>query len=190
MSGNVLKKEFKKQDVERLRNLMTKKAGNSTIVGIGYEKKQESHSEGDKWQENDRTWIIKDGLKQNITKLDRAKEAHLLPLFCPKCNKIMKNRNDSDFYKIHKMCFNCVIDMEHELKREGKWEEYEIKIHNDEIDNKIKEFKSWIENKTQESNDTFFSENGELEKWSGKINQDQADEYKESVIKYLEDLKK
>jgi len=190
MAENVLKKEFNKKDVERLRNLMTKKSGNLTVVGVGYEKKEEIHVEGDKWIEDDRTWTIKDGLKQNITKLDRAKESYLLPLFCPKCGKVMKNRNDSDFYRIHKMCFNCVIDLEEELKCSGKWEEYQTKIHNDEIYNKIKEFKIWINEKSNESNDAFFSENGELEKWNGKLNSEKIDEYTESVIVYLENLKK
>lgn len=190
MGENVLKKEFRKQDVERLRNLMTKKSTNSTVVGVGYEKKQEDHKENDEWKEDDKMWTIKNGLKQNITKLDKAKESYLLPLFCPKCGKIMKNRNDKDFYNIHKICFNCVIDLEAELKREGKWEEYENKIHNDEIDNKIREFKIWINEKTQESNDVFFSENGEIEKWNGKVNQEKVDEYLESVIDYLENLKK
>ena len=80
--------------------------------------------------------------------------------------------------------------LEQELKREGKWEEYEKQIHNDEIDNRIKEFKIWMEEKINESNDAFFSENGELEKWVGKIDKEQVKEYTESVIKYLEGLKK
>lgn len=190
MGENVLKKEFQRKDVERLRNLMSKKANKSAVIGIGYEKKKEFHKNGEEWEENGIKWVIKDGLKQNITKLDKAKQAYNVPLFCPECGKIMKNRNDPDFFRIHKMCFNCVIDMEHRLKREGKWEEYEKRTHNDEIDNKIREFKIWIDNKTSESNDNFFSENGELEKWVGKIDQEQVNGYKESVIKYLEDLKK
>lgn len=190
MNENVLKKEFKKKDVERLRNLITKKTGNSTVVGVGYEKKEEFHKEDDKWEEDGRTWMIKNGIKQNLTKLDKAKEAYILPIFCPKCGKVMKNRNDSDFFRIHNMCFNCVIDMEQKLKNEGKWEEYEKKLHNDEIDNKINEFMIWIEEKSNESNNTFFSENGELEKWNGKIDKNQVKEYAESVIEYLTNLKK
>ncbi len=190
MSDNVLKKEFREKDVQRIRNIYNKKANNSTTIGIGYEKKEEFHKEGDEWYEDGRLWVIKDGIKQNLTKLDKAKQSYLLPLFCPKCGKVMKNRNDSDFFKIHKMCFNCVIEMEHQLKKEGKWEEYENKIHNDEIDNQIREFKIWIKEKTQESNNSFFSEDGKLEKWSGELNLDKVDEYTESVINYLESLKK
>ena len=70
MSDSILKKEFNKKDVERLRNLVKGKSGKRTTQGIGYTKKQEFHKEGDIWEENGRKWTIKDGIKQNITKLD------------------------------------------------------------------------------------------------------------------------
>ena len=41
MKDNVLKKEFAKKDVQRLRNVMTGKAGERSTDGIGYTKKQE-----------------------------------------------------------------------------------------------------------------------------------------------------
>ena len=131
---NVLKKEFQKRDVERLRNLMTGKYGDKTRSSVGFSKKQEFYKEGDIWEADGRTWTIKDGIRQNITKLDKAKKAHVMPLLCPKCKKVMKNRNDKPFYNIHKMCFNCVIDFEHELRKEGKWDEYQRKVKNNEID--------------------------------------------------------
>ena len=40
MSDNVLKKDFNKKDVERLRNLVKGKAGERTTQGIGYTKKK------------------------------------------------------------------------------------------------------------------------------------------------------
>ena len=42
MSDNVLKKDFNKKDVERLRNLVKGKAGERTTQGIGYTKKEET----------------------------------------------------------------------------------------------------------------------------------------------------
>jgi hypothetical protein len=101
----------------------------------------------------------------------------------------MKNRNDKPFYNIHKMCFNCVIDFEHELKKTGKWEEYERNIKNDEIDNRIKEFKLWVKEKIEEGNEGFVSESGEVEKWVGKVNIARVEEHIEDVVKYLESLK-
>ena len=102
----------------------------------------------------------------------------------------MKNRNDKPFYNIHKMCFNCVIDMEIKLKKEGKWEEYENNIHNNEIENKIIEYKLWIEEKLSESNNSFVSEDGDVEKWRGKINVELVNNSVEEVVKYLESLKR
>ena len=37
----MLKKEFKRKDVERMRNLITGKAGSSSETQIGYSKKKE-----------------------------------------------------------------------------------------------------------------------------------------------------
>jgi len=53
---NVLKKEFKQQDVKRLRNIMSGKAGERTTEGVGYTKQQQFHKEGDVWTGMDRDW--------------------------------------------------------------------------------------------------------------------------------------
>ena len=65
MSDNVLKKQFQQKDVQRLRNLMTGKYGEKTTVGVGYTKQHGFHEEGDLWEEDGRTWTIKNGVKQN-----------------------------------------------------------------------------------------------------------------------------
>ena len=186
---NVLKREFQERDVQRLRNLVQGKYGEKTHSSVGFSKAEEFHNEGDIWEADGRTWTIKDGIKQNITKLDKAKKAHNMPLFCPKCKKVMKKRNDKVFYNIHKMCFDCVIDFEAQLRKEGKWEEYQRKIKNDEIDNRIAEFKLYIKEKLEEGNDSFISESGEVEKWVGKVNKEKVEEHVKEVIEYLESLK-
>ena len=187
---SVLKKNFQEKDVQRLRNLVQGKYGEKTRSSVGFSQKEEFHYEGDMWEAEGRTWTIKDGIKQNITKFDKAKKYHVMPLLCPCCNKVMKNRNDKPFYNIHKMCFNCVIDMEVKLKKEGKWEEYENNIHNSEIDNKIQEYKLWIEEKLSETNTSFVSEDGDVENWTGKINTELVDKSVEETVKYLESLKR
>ena len=189
MKDNVLKKDFQERDVQRLRNLIQGKQGEKTRSSVGFSKADEFHTEGDIWESDGRTWTIKEGIKQNITKLDKAKKAHNMPLFCPNCNKVMKKRNDKPFYRIHKKCFDCVIDMEIQLKQEGKWEEYEINIKNNEIDNRIKEFKIWVKEKLEEGNDNFVSESGEVEKWIGKVNKEKVKEYVQQAVEYLESLK-
>ena len=189
MKDSVLNKEFQKKDVQRLRNLIQGKYGEKTTTGIGYTKQYVEYNEGDIWEEDGRRWTIKNGIKQNITKLDKAKEANLMPLFCPCCNKLMKNRNDKPFYNIHKKCFNCVVEFETKLKAEGKWKEYEDSIHNNEIDNLITEFRAWAEDELKESNISYITENGAMERWVGN-NKEKIEKNIEDSIKFLENIKK
>jgi len=186
---NILKKEFQKQDVERLRNLVQGKYGEKTRSSVGFSKKSEFHKEGDIWGSDGRTWTIKNGIKQNITKLDKAKKAYSMPLLCPSCKNVMKKRIDKQFYNIHKTCFDCVVDFEAELKKQGKWEKYQKDIKNNELDNKIIEFKAWVKDKMSESNNSFISEAGDVEKWDGNINKDLVDKNIKEVVEYLEGLK-
>ena len=101
----------------------------------------------------------------------------------------MKNRLDPEYYRIHRTCFSCVVDKEHQIQKEGKWEEYQREIKNDEIDNRISDFRQYVEDKLNESNDGFVSEQGDKERWKGKVDKSRVDEHVTSVIDYLESLK-
>jgi len=187
----MLKKTFKKNDVERMRNLIKGKGGDATTTQVGYQKLYTKRVEGDEWEEDNQKWTIKDGIRQNITKLDSARKAHLPPLFCPNCNKIMKKRFDKDYYKIHKKCFDCVIEFETELKRIGAWEEYEKNIHNSEIDFFIKDYVKWVkDNIESETNNDNITESGTVEKWVGGINQESLLKELEKTIEHLEKMKR
>jgi len=188
MKDNILKKEFNKKDVTRLRNLVKGKNSERTGQGIGYTKKEEFHKEGDIWEENGRKWTIKDGIKENITKLDKFKKA-TIPLFCPSCNQIMNKQLDSNYYRAHGRCLDCTAEFETKLKQEGKWEEHKKETHNKEIDKLIEEYKAFMESKLNESNDGFVTESGEVEKWIGGINKDRAEEALNEGIEYLKSLK-
>lgn len=189
-SKSVLKKQFQEKDVQRLRNLMTGKYGDKTIQSVGYKKPEINYKEGDIWEEDGRKWTIKEGIKQNITKLDKAKKAHVVPLFCPSCKKQMKLKNDHELYKIHKKCLDCVVDMEHELQKAGEWDKYQQRIKNNEIDNKIVDFKNYVKDRLAESNNNYISEAGDKETWKGKIDEKRVDKHLSEVIEYLESLKK
>ena len=185
---SVLKKDFQKRDVERLRNLVQGKYGEKTRSSVGFTKKQEFYNEGDIWEADGRTWTIKDGIKQNITKLDKAKKAHVMPLFCPNCNKLMK-RVDKPYYNIHKYCLNCHARAEDKLKAEGKYQEHYKEINNKIINSRVEEFKQYVKDKLSENNNSFVSENGEVEKWVGKLNVEKVDEFTKSIIEHLQSLK-
>lgn len=186
---SVLKKEFNKNDINRLRNIVSGKVDESTRTQIGYSKDQHIYEEGDVWEEDGRTWTIKDGIRQNITKLDKAKETILLPLFCPKCSTIMNHRYDKQFYGVYHHCFNCQVEFETELKRLGKWEEHEKQIINSQIDGLTKDFEAWINEEINESNESYITEQGDVEKWVGS-NKERLLQVKKETLEYLNNLKK
>ena len=186
----MLKKEFKEKDVERMRNLVKGKSGSRTVTGVGYTKAQEFRQEGDIWEEDGRQWTIKDGIKQNITKLDAAKKAHKLPMFCPSCNKLTYEHRDKKFFQIHGKCLDCVVDMEADLHRAGLWDEYEKNVINADIDGLIEMYKNWMFEQINEENNSFITEKGDKEKWVGKVDKTRAMKAMEDGIKYLQSLKK
>jgi len=186
----MLNKEFKRKDVERMRNLIKGKTGESAELQVGYTSKQETHKEGDIWEEGGKKWIIKNGIKQTYTKLDKVKKEAILPLFCPCCGNLMKKRNDSKMYKIHKMCFDCVVDMEHQLRIDGKYEEYERAIVANNAESYLDDLEQYLLEAINESNTQFVSERGEVERWKGGIDSKMfLSEMRTNFIKHRQNIK-
>ena len=165
----MLKKEFRKKDVNRARNLIMGKTNTSTGTQIGYNKKEKDHKEGDVWTEGRKTWTIKKGIKQTVSKLDRIKKEVFIPLCCPKCSKVMKHRLDKDNYKIHKNCHDCVIAFEHKLRINGKYNEYKKKLISKNSLDIVDEMESYLLDAINTSNDNYVSEDGVVERWVGGI---------------------
>ena len=72
-----------------------------------------------------------------------------MPLFCKKCDKIMKQRLDDKMWRLYGHCFNCQLQFEHKLRLEGKYDEWEKeKVKQNKISfvkeniEKIKEWKT------------------------------------------------
>jgi hypothetical protein len=189
MNDNVLKKEFTKKDVQRARNLITGDAGARTTEGVGYKKKYEHRVEGDVWEENGRKWTIKNGLKQNITKMDKFKKMGKMPLFCPECNTLMNDGLDKKVYPAYQKCLNCVVDYEAELKKQGKDKEYFEGLHNSHISNIQKEYTNFINDKLTESSDGYITEKGDKENWRGGIAKEQLEKELQEGMEFLENLK-
>ena len=188
---NVLKKQFAEKDVQRLRNLVQGKHADKSSTSIGFTKEQEGpHIEGDILTERDKTWTIKDGIKQNVTKLDAAREAVNFPIFCPSCKKPMKPHLDKKWFNMYRRCFNCQIDFEAAIRKEGLWKEYEKLTINSDIDGLINEFQIWIDDQIEHSTiQSYVTEAGDVEKWTGSV-KNKLLESKEETIKYLQSLKK
>ena len=183
----MLKKEFRKKDVNRMRNLIKGEAGVSSNVQIGYKKKTKNYKEGDIWKENKKTWTIKNGIKQTISKLDSIKKEVFMPLCCPECGNVMKKRLDKPNYKIHKKCHDCVVEFEGKLKHKPK--EYKKYIKDLELKNKLTildQTESYLLDMINTSIEGFVSEDGVVERWVGGID---SKKYTKDIIKYATQMR-
>ena len=119
------------------------------------------------------------GKEENSAKLeDREKRRHKsdvlstarMPLFCPKCNRVMKKKLDNKMWALHDQCFECQIEFEHQLRVAGKYEEWEkekminnAKAYIREIKNELNDYVKALET------DNILYETGqtsvEKEKW-------------------------
>jgi hypothetical protein len=148
---------------------------------------QQIRKEGDVWSEGGKTWTIKNGLKRTVTKMDQARKAMFTPLACPKCGGSMKHHLDAKMWTIHNSCFSCVIDMEHEIIKAGKWSEYEkgkvlanANAYCEDMEVALNEYIK------ETVNSTHVTEDGMIEKWRDA---DQS-HLKEVVDGEVEELKK
>jgi hypothetical protein len=184
MNETLLKKEFKESDVQRIRNLVKKDFKAKTKVGAGYKKAYKARKEGDVWEEDGRTWTIQNGLRQNITKLDTAKNAYKIPLTCPKCQTSMNYHLHKKMYRIHGFCFDCTIDYEANLRKLGKYKEYEEAMIKGNLKSFAKDLEDFILDKVDE-NQSFVTEQGDVEDWKGN-----SGAVKEKVLKELTEFSK
>ena len=98
-------------------------------------KKSLRHEVGDIWEETDangNVYIVeqKEGFRIKKTKnSDLFQEVRDELRAFPNCQKqtctcYQANQLDEKMRKIHGMCFDCVIEMEHKLKKDGTFDEY------------------------------------------------------------------
>ena len=183
MSESNLKKEFNPRDVQRMRNIITGDTSARTQIQAGYEKEKQKRKEGEIWEEGGKKWTITNGVKVSVTKLDRVKDLVLMPLSCPSCGGLMKvDVYNKKMWSIHKKCFNCVIKVESEIKRLGKWDEYCAEIMNSSKNAELGYIEMSLEHWLTES-DTFMSEQGEIEKWGGGNKEEIYRQVKEEITK-------
>ena len=187
MKESFLQKEFKQSDVQRVRNIVNKDYNASTKTQSGYSKSNKKRKEGDVWEENGKMWTVKGGLKQNITKLDKAKKSIRIPLACPKCGTSMNYHLHKKMYKIHGFCFDCTIDYEAQLKKEGLYDSYVKNFISGNAKAWVKDLESWIL-ETLEKDSSYVTEHGDVESW-GAVGKDYKKEVKNELYNYIKLLR-
>lgn len=165
MSESLLKKSFQEKDIQRARNIIAGKYGNSTQTVVGFSRTEDIHEEGDVWEQDGKTWTIEDGVRVSVSKLSRARKLHQIPLVCPKCGKPMTSRLDKKFYPLHGICYDCLVRFEDDLKRAGLYKDYEKALLKNNIKAFTEELKQRLEDMKNDLDVKLVTENGEVENW-------------------------
>ena len=200
MSKKLQKVKADQQMLEGNHKFQTKKTvGFSDVETTA--KQNERHDVGDVWEETDSstgtTYVIEqcDGFRIKKTKnsdtLQSIRDEIRSFPNCRKDNCVCSGKNQADIKmrKIHGMCLDCVIDMEHELKKSGEYEAYE--------QNKIRENAiAWLASAERdvemlkqaytESSKFVSSTNGDVETWAAKMT---PEEFNETVQKQFDKFK-
>lgn len=123
--------------------------------------------EGEIWTERGKTWTMKNGIKRTVSKFTAVRKSLQVPLSCPKCKNAMHHFDDT-IYRFNKVCLNCTVEFEHELRKQGKYEEYERARVLANAKGFIFDLDKYFEEYCKdESNRGFVTEEGDVETWIG-----------------------
>ena len=200
-------KSNKLQNIKAIQQMMdgTHKFQTKKTVGFSdtdkAQKRNEHHKVGDTWEDVDakgNIYVIEqhDGFRtrkpKNSAVLGKVREE--LRSF-PNCSDTCCGA-DPNYYlnkkmrAIHGMCFNCVIEMEHELRKQGKFEEYAKKrIEANAL--------AWLKNAEQDvemlrevytkASKLVINGEGETDTYAAKMT---PEEFEEKITKGFESYKK
>ena len=91
-----------------------------------------------------------------------------------------KHHLDISSYSVHKNCYDCLIEFEHKLQNQGKYDKY---IKNLKASNNLTildEVESYLLDVVNQSNNGYVSEDGVIERWVGGVDKE----------KYTKEIKK
>jgi hypothetical protein len=125
--------DIKIDNIQDVKKLLRGEHQSQNTIQVGYKPTEEpkvTREIGDRWFDSDgNEWEQKNGYIAKLGKewqQDLHKYLNEFPN-CPKesCTCGVPKRLDDKMKKIHGMCFDCVVDMEHQIRLDGTWEEYE-----------------------------------------------------------------
>jgi len=183
-----MRKAIDDAKVQRMRNLVSGNYTSKTKIRSGYTKKRVVRKEGDVWEENKKTWTIKNGIKQTINKLDKIRVESTVPLCCPKCNKRMKHEADKFAYSHFKFCMDCLSEFETSIKIKGRdnWFKYKKEVQDANFQSWLKEvsgeYEDFLKHRTSKS---MISEAGDIEDWGDGQSEKQLREKFDKEIKEI-----
>ncbi|MEK9767357.1 MAG: hypothetical protein VW683_00435 [Betaproteobacteria bacterium] len=116
-----MKKEELQKVHKKIQTQMTKYA-DKIIVGQYTGETKVKREDGDTWVDADgKHWTMKGKIAVAESKTQDAKT----PWFCPQCSKTLQSKLDLKFWRIRGKCHDCVTIDEDDIRRAGKWRDYE-----------------------------------------------------------------
>lgn len=191
---------------ESLKEMLMGTHTSQNKIQIGYtgeNSPNEIRNIGDRWTDSDgNEWEQRQGYAIKLGKEWQQELREYLKEFknCPKdvCTCSMPKKLDEKMKVIHGMCFDCVVEMEHRLRIEGKFEEYEKqKVKNNIL--------AWIKEAEKDKNLIieeltrtleFVNSNGIVEKWKSDLDpvqlrnkiENDFENLKQNLLKKLEKI--
>ena len=176
----------KLQNIKAIKQMIegTHRTQTKNNVGMYTGKTHQIRKVGEKWEEtiNGTLYEIeqRDGYRVKKPKNSIAEDVKTYLNSFPNCKKDCTCTTPSSLDKkmraIHGMCFDCVVEMEHDLKKQGKYEEYERnKIRNNA--------EAWLKRAEDDvrllkdaytkSSEVVQNAEGDIETWHAKMSPDE-----------------
>jgi len=192
MQGKKSSASKKLRNVDAVKQMLDGTHKSQTKKSLGWVPKIDSRRReiGEKWIDEDgRTWEQKDGYRVKHGKLDWLREELYGNKTCPKCNNSMTKRLDKKYFGIYKMCMDCSIEFETQLRVEGKWEDFQKQKIKSNIDSFVKDVaveKEDLKKTLGKEKLEYVNSDGSLEYWDNPYTSDQIHK---AVDEYYEKLK-
>tara|TARA_R100000657_G_C4652078_1_gene96374 strand:- start:92 stop:775 length:684 start_codon:yes stop_codon:yes gene_type:complete len=198
----------KLQNIKAIKEMIagTHRSQTKNQVGMYSGESHQIRKVGDIWEEtvNGTVYEIeqKEGFRVKKPKNSIAKEIKSYLNSFPNCKKDCKCTNpthlDKKMRAIHGMCFDCVVEMEHELKKQGKFEEYQrnrMKANAEGWLKRAEEDVSLLKQAYTKSSEVVQNAEGDVETWHAKMSpeefedtvQKQFNEFKEQFLKNMDE---
>jgi hypothetical protein len=161
----------KLKNIKAVNEMLLGEHKTQTKKSISFEGKKFVKKEvGETWIDDDgQSWEQKNGYRVKVGKFAKLRED--LKAF-PNCNKetctcIEPGQADLKMKAYHGMCLDCVVEMEHDLKLKGEYDEYERTKLLNNAESWLKEAEVEKEVLKSTIKASFINEDGSIEEWDG-----------------------
>jgi hypothetical protein len=176
------------RNIRRVKQILEGDYTSKSSISSGYEKEHIEHQEGEIWTENEKSYIMKNGIKRSYSKLSFIRHETRMPLTCPNCSNAMgMNRLDRIMWIKRHMCFDCVIKSDTLEIINGTFEKTSGEKIKQNQKSWFNDFSNYITEAVMNVDGKhFITEAGDIEDWESKISKEKL---MEETNKQLTELK-